>query len=608
MPRTTIRMRGGAIARGLGLVATAWAALAILAAASGGARAQSMDSGGSPSTGDVEGGARGSALPAIADEEPGEPERFGGMEGGEGRSGGTAGGFQRDLTTRTPGDPQESLLPPPIGASGGTLEDAAPGNQGPGILGGRIGRAGIPDVRPGGGASSGRQATPTDRRLSRERADVLPPESDPSTLARHPKLALPDRPDDLGPEGGLTLGAAIERLLAANLNVVALRYEIPKADADVLTAGLRSNPILYADAQGVPYGHYSAERPGGGGLPQYDVNVSVPLDVSGKRRARMEVANKARKVTEAQLQDEIRRLVEQLDAAFVNALAARETVRYSAAYRDGIAAILDDAARRREAAEGEERDALDEAVAELKSRRNQADFQLKQAERASTRTRRTLAQLLFLPGDEARALELRGRLREPAPVPDDAWLVRTAMENRPDLAAYRLGLARAQADVRLARANRYSDVYAVYQPYTFQDGRAEGVKSATSYGFGVNVALPMFNRNQGNIRRAETNVEQTRVELAALEYQVTREVEDQAQDLRDTLAAVDDLERRGLPAAREARDAAFKSFREDPSKAGDFLGEQQDFDDVVQQYRNALIELRQDMLDLNTSTGVRIFP
>ncbi|WP_165243536.1 TolC family protein [Paludisphaera soli] len=579
----------------------------ILAASAADGLAQSMDSGGTPSTGGVEEGSRGSTLEPLDGGEPGEPEKFGGMEGGAGRSAGTAGGFRSDLTRGSPGDPNESLLPPPIGASGANLGDASPGDQAPGVLGGRIGRAAVPDVRPGG-SSAGRPRDPTENRLVRDRSDVRPPEFDERTLARHPRLDIPAQPDDPGPEDGLTLDAAVDRLLKGNLNVAALRYEIPKADADVLTAGLRSNPILYADAQGVPYGKYTQERPGGGGLPQYDVNVSVPIDVSRKRLARLDVATKARKVTEAQLQDELRRLVDQLYAAYVNALAARETVRYSEAYRAGVAAILAAAEARRDAAEGEDREALDEAVAELKSRRSQADFQLKQSERASTRTHRTLAQLLFLSGEEARGLKLRGRLREVAPVPEDAWLVRTALENRPDLAAYRLGLQRAQADVRLARANRYSDVYAVYQPYTFQNGSYEGVKSATSYGFGVNVALPLFNRNQGNIKRAEWNVAQTQTEAQALEYQVTREVEDQAQDLRDTIDAVRELERNGLPAARKARDAAFRSFQADPSKAGDFLGEQQDFDDVVQQYRNALIELRQDMLDLNTSTGVRVFP
>ena len=50
------------------------------------------------------------------------------------------------------------------------------------------------------------------------------------------------------------------------------------AQADVLTASLRQNPIFYADGQLLPYGHYSFARPGG--PQQYDVNVTIPLDVS----------------------------------------------------------------------------------------------------------------------------------------------------------------------------------------------------------------------------------------------------------------------------------------------------------------------------------------
>lgn len=596
--------RGGFVRR---LAFLVWAVLMATVAGEKSAVAQGMDSGGSPSTGEVEGGSRGSTLAPIDASEPGDPERFGGLEGGAGRSKGTAGSIRQDLTQGTPGDPDEARLPPPIGSSGANIGDS-PGAQGPGLLGGRLGRAAVPDVRPGS-ASAGRPSSMIEKRLGREREDVLPAESEARTLAKRPRLDLPATPDDPGPEDGLTLDMAVERLLTCNLNVVALRYEIPKADADVLTAGLRSNPILYADSQLVPYGHYTADRPGGGGgQPQYDVNISLPLDVSRKRLARLDVARRARKVTEAQLQDELRKLVDQLNTAYVNALAARETVRYGEAYLAGVSQILDGAVHRRESGGNEDREAIEEAIAELESRRSQAVIQAKQASRTATRANRTLAQLLFLSGEEAKALKLRGRLREVAPVPDDAWLVQAALANRPDLAAYRLGLGRAQADVRLARANRLSDVYMVYQPYTFQDGRAFGYKGTYSYGFGVNVALPVFNRNQGNIQRAESNVDQTRFEAQALEYQVVREVEDEAQDLRDTIDAVTSLERQALPAARKARDAAFRAFQSDPSKAGDFLGEQQDFDEVVQQYRNALIELRQDMLDLNTSTGIRVFP
>jgi outer membrane protein, heavy metal efflux system len=186
--------------------------------------------------------------------------------------------------------------------------------------------------------------------------------------------------------------------------------------------------------------------------------------------------------------------------------------------------------------------------------------------------------------------------------------VKLALDSRPDLNAYRLGVQRAEADVRLARANRLSDIYLVYQPYTLQEGQPFGLKKTYSYAVGVNAALPVFNRNQGNIARAEWNVAQTQIERRALEYQVIQEVKAAAEDLRLSQVDVIELETVTLPAARKARDLAFRQYREDTSKVGDYIDEQRDFNEVVQQYRNALIDLRQDMLELNTAVGQRVMP
>jgi cobalt-zinc-cadmium efflux system outer membrane protein len=187
-------------------------------------------------------------------------------------------------------------------------------------------------------------------------------------------------------------------------------------------------------------------------------------------------------------------------------------------------------------------------------------------------------------------------------------LVAAALRSRPDLAAYRLGLERARADVRLERANRFSDVALVYQPYTFQDGRAFGLKGTYSYALGLSADLPLFNRNQGNIARAEWNVEQTRLELATLEQQVVHEVSEALRSFELSQAGVLELERDVLPAARRYRDAAFEEYREDASKVRDYLDEQADYNDAVLTYRNALIDHRQDALRLNTAVGVRVLP
>ena len=131
--------------------------------------------------------------------------------------------------------------------------------------------------------------------------------------------------EDQGPPDGLTLDRAIERLVRQNLELRSKAFEIPQADADILTAGLRANPILYSDVQCYPYGSFSRARPGG--QTQYDINVSYPLDVTHKRKARTLVACRAKKVLEAQFQDAIRVEIDNLYTRFVDVLAARETVR-----------------------------------------------------------------------------------------------------------------------------------------------------------------------------------------------------------------------------------------------------------------------------------------
>ncbi len=45
----------------------------------------------------------------------------------------------------------------------------------------------------------------------------------------------------------MDLDAAINMLVSQNLDLMAAKLEIPMAEADVLTANLRANPIFYAD-------------------------------------------------------------------------------------------------------------------------------------------------------------------------------------------------------------------------------------------------------------------------------------------------------------------------------------------------------------------------
>ena len=99
-----------------------------------------------------------------------------------------------------------------------------------------------------------------------------------------------------------------------------------------------------------------------------------------------------------------------------------------------------------------------------------------------------------------------------------------ALAARPDVMAFRLGITAAQANVGLQRANRFSDAYLLYQPYTYQNNAPFGKQSGTSWAVGITVPLPVYNRNQGNIERAKINVYQTEVQLAFQERRVETEV------------------------------------------------------------------------------------
>jgi cobalt-zinc-cadmium efflux system outer membrane protein len=475
----------------------------------------------------------------------------------------------------------------PLGTSPGADE---------GILGGRVGTS-VPRVPPSitrpGGAATGTESIGGIGPTARLRAAEAP---------FYGPLTIPGLAEDEGPPDGLSLNAAIERLVRANVDLRSKYLEIPQAQADVLTASLRANPVFYADGQLIPYGQYSREQPGG--PAQYDVNISYPLDISRKRKARTVVAVQAKRVLEAQYQDAVRLQIDNLYTAFVDGLAAREAVRYSQASVVGLGRVF--AVTHEQRTKGTKTEA---DLNQIKILRDTAEIGLADAEEALRDAKRVLGPLLNIRSDQALALGLRGTIRDVAPpAPPAEELVRAALGIRPDLVAYRLGIARAEADVRLARANRYQDVYLLYQPYTFQNNQPYGLKSATSFALGVTVSVPVHNRNQGNIERAKLNVSQSQLELAAQEEQVITEVQRAERQYALTRAAAARIERDVLPAARQVHDDALKRYLLGEEDVIVYLNAQRDFNDVVRQYADALIRHRRSMLRLNTAVAQRILP
>ncbi len=432
-------------------------------------------------------------------------------------------------------------------------------------------------------------------------ARVVPTRRQPSqTVPLFGALDIPTVADE-GPLDGLTLDQAIDRLAQANFGLKAKFQEIPKAEADVLSAGLRANPVVFGSADSVPYGNYSRQRPGEN---NYTVVLIQPVDVNQKRKVRVLVAQQAKKVLEAQYQDAVRTEIDNLYTTFVDVLDARESVRYAKTSLEGLNSVL-----------GTTREQFEKQVvpeSEVESaaiQRDTAEAGLEQADAALRLAKRGLAVLLDITPAEADRMEIRGSIRDEAtPPPPLEDLIRLALCVRPDVVSYRLGVRRAQADVKLQKAERFPDVFVLYTPYGFRDNAPVGDQSATSWSFAVLASIPLLNRNQGNIHRAEHTVLQTRTELSGLERQAVSEVDQDYLEYSTTHSAVRRLEGGILPRARRLRDQKYTLYTQGQENVVSYLNAQRDFNEIVRQYRDALIRHRRSMLRLNTAVGQRISP
>lgn len=402
------------------------------------------------------------------------------------------------------------------------------------------------------------------------------------------------------PAGGLSLDEAIELLLQRNYDLRVKFQDIPKARADVLSAGLRNNPSLFFSADGIPYGKYSPQRPG---ETDYELTLIQPTDVSGKRRRRIQLAQRAERVIEALYQDAVRHEIDRLYTVHAEELAATFRVRAAQADREvqnDRVKMIRDLVRQGLRPRSE----LTQAQVNL----SRIDTTLRKEEASLLQIRRELAMLLAAPVEQADGLTLCGPIRDLSPPPCADDLIRLALAIRPDLMAYRLNVDRAQAQVQRTRAERIDDVLLFYTPYQIQNFPSQPSQAALGWEAGALSIVPVFDRKQGELARAGVEVAQTQTEVRGVEAQVVNEVRQAATDYTISRQSVERYEREILPDARGVLDEKQRLFSSGREGQDALLAARKDYNDVVRQYSEALLRHRRDMLKLNTAVGQRLLP
>jgi cobalt-zinc-cadmium efflux system outer membrane protein len=248
-------------------------------------------------------------------------------------------------------------------------------------------------------------------------------------------------------------------------------------------------------------------------------------------------------------------------------------------------------------------------VDQAKADREIAVVGMTDAQEAVRQRTRILGELLGVPAEEAERLELKGTIGDLAPPPPPPPELRQlALAARPDVIAYRLGITAAQANVGLQRANRFSDAYLLYQPYTWQNNAPYGTQSGASWAVGITAPLPVYNRNQGNIERAKINVYQTEVQLALQERRVETEVFQALKEYQVSGQIARHIKEQIMPALETAYRDRLRLFQEGEVTKFVFLDSQRKYNDMAKAYLDAAVRHRRSMLNLNTVVGQRILP
>ncbi len=310
----------------------------------------------------------------------------------------------------------------------------------------------------------------------------------------------------------LTLKQTTQLAIHNNRDLIAARYAVSLARARLVQAGLWPNPSLNLtdidDKAFTNEGEYSRSA-----------GFSQAFPISGRIAKQKTVA----RIDVVKAMAEIREAERKLSANVANAfyaLVITERRLHQLNYLLGLNKELVRVTHNRyHVAEVSE---LDMNTARLEYQRINQDKQLLDSVRVNQ-----LAQLNQLLGRHAtEQITLDSTLPKQAALLGLKSLQTIALNNRPDKQAIVLGLQRANADVRLARVERFADWtlgLAVQQDELVVQG-APSQRPDRTLALNLSVPIPLLNGNQGRIMEASATGTQALMALRAINLTIETEV------------------------------------------------------------------------------------
>jgi cobalt-zinc-cadmium efflux system outer membrane protein len=341
-------------------------------------------------------------------------------------------------------------------------------------------------------------------------------------------------PPDVVLDDGLSEDEAIATALTNNAAFQATRAQLGMAHGDVVQAGLLPNPNLTTF---FPVGP-----------KQWEWTVYAPIEFLVVQPHRIAVAESEYQRIANQLVQNGLTLVRDVRVAYADWTLASDQAQLAAEGASLRKEISDLTEKRLERGDISELEAITARVDALNAEANEA---LLQQNIAVVRAR--LANLMGLPPD-IECFEPDANSPSSPPSFDCAVLLDAALASRPDVQAAEWAVSAAAQRVDVAR-------WQFLRVDVGADGNSRGIKGVEA-GPALRLDVPIFNRNQGGVLRAEEELKQALHNRDAVRNQIVQEVRVAATQARQSAENLEILENRVAPALQEALTLAQNAYED----------------------------------------------
>jgi cobalt-zinc-cadmium efflux system outer membrane protein len=377
----------------------------------------------------------------------------------------------------------------------------------------------------------------------------------------------------------LTLGDAMARAAEASPAAVAARMARAIDVAGLGVAGQRPNPDFAFE--------YDKET------PHWAFTGTLPLEISGKRQRRIDVANATLALTDAETARINADLRADVRRAYFEAVAAERRITIAQQLEQLATRARDAAQERFQSGAAPRLEALQASLTLA-----QASNEVGAAQGAATAARAELNALLGYPLNATSALT---EPLESAPLPTlDAATQQTLVGNA-ELNVLQKQIDEARARANLARAMRRPDP-SVMGAFTYD---APG-EFTTGWRLGANVALPIFTTGKADVAAADATVRRAEADREARVAAITGAVASAVSRAAAAKQTVDRYLSEILPASQQVEQMADESYRAGQTGLPAYLQTVQAARDVRTRALQAGLDYQHALADLERAMGTPI--